>query len=53
MMRPLHEEDEVHEGFRLLAQQTSPEAHVCVPHLGPPVPPLLLPLEPLTRQRES
>jgi hypothetical protein len=47
MTRPLQLLDAVHdEDVRLVAQQTSPEEHVCVPHFGPPDPPLLLPLDP-------
>jgi hypothetical protein len=51
MTRPLHALDAVHDAdVRLVAQQTSPEEHVCIPHFGPPPlppePPLLLPLGP-------
>jgi hypothetical protein len=41
---PLHALAPVHVAPDRLAQQTWPEAHVFVPHFGPPVPPLLLPL---------
>jgi hypothetical protein len=41
MTRPLHALDAVHDAdVRLVAQQTSPEEHVRVPHFGPPPLPL-------------
>jgi hypothetical protein len=43
---PLHALAPVHVAPLRLAQQTWPEAHVLVPHFGPPVPPLLLELPP-------
>ena len=54
MTRPLHALDAVHDAaVRLVAQQTSPEEHVCVPHFEPPPlppePPLLLPLDQIGR----
>jgi hypothetical protein len=47
MTSPLQLLDVVHDiDVRLVAQQTSPDEHVCIPHFGPPVPPLLVPLDP-------
>jgi hypothetical protein len=46
MTTPLQLLDVVHDVAVRVVQHTSPDEHVCVPHFGPPVAPLLLPLDP-------